>query len=344
MKEYLTAISKSEGNNTYLKKSRLFSPRAVSNVIHKENRVMAKKKNMSALAVILTPMLLTLYLISGIEPIYAQNLDLTIWIYHSGSGESKICLDSKGYPEKCEVYNLFDEENPFAIRYEVEDPKMGKEFTVCFEMEKAEEDECKTFEFEEDTQEIDVNLPDFNKFSDNTESIQSGPKEGVDQSSRDNILIYKNSQHGIEINYPVNFEVVQGDQEPTDRVEYIATFFQPFQSVNDIFQEYYAIISDPISYDRSLEEYLIETIKGYENSFDNYKTIESSTNVIVAGQPGYQLIYSYRGLEPNSERKVLETGTIINGEVYYLEYEAEETVFEKNLAQVTALLTTFQVS
>jgi hypothetical protein len=292
MKKYLTAIGISEYNKTCSKKLKLFSPHVDSNVIYKRDQVIAMKKEIHVLAVILFPLLLTLCLISGIEPIHAQNLDLTIWIHHSEFGESKICLDSKGYPEKCEVYNLFDEESPFVIRYEVEDPKVGKEFTVCYEMEKTDKDDCKTFEFKEDTQSIDVHLSGFNNFSDNGEFLQSDTKDGVDQSSIENTLTFKNTMHGIKINYPVNFEVIQGDQETTDRVEYVASFFQPFQNVNDQFQEYYAIISDPIPYDRSLEEYLIETIKGYEGAYDNYKTIESSTNVIVSGQPGYQLIYS----------------------------------------------------
>ncbi len=271
-------------------------------------------------------------------------MDLTIWIYHSDTGEAKICLDSNGYPEKCKVYSLLEEENPFAIRYEVEDPTTGKEFTVCYEIQKTDKDECKSFEFGENSQDIEVYLSGFDNISDDAETQQPAPKDGVDQSSNKNILTFKDTQRGIDINYPANFEVIEGDSVTTDRVEYIASFLQPFQDMDDQFQEYYAIILDPIPYDRNLEEYLVETIKGYEGTYDNYKTIESSTNVIISGQPGYELIYSYMGEEPNTERKVLETGTIVDDKVYYIEYEAESTQFENNLPQVTALISSLQIN
>ncbi len=286
---------------------------------------------------------LSFYSIYGYQTVDAKDSDLDLWIYHSGEGTAKVCLSSSGYEKDCNVYELGVEISPIIVPYEIEDPKPGKEFKVCYDIEDTDIEDCNIYEFEADYQKINLYLPNYNS-KDTGSPDQIGSSVGLTHDDAPDIYTYGNSTYGVKIDYPANFEKSELDYNPDDRVIDIVTFFQPFQDANDAVQEYYGILLDPIPYTRSLDEYLVETIKGYQDSFDDYKTIASSTDATLGGHPAYKLIYSYKGTDPNALMKVLETGSIVNGKkVYYAEYVAEAKEFEKNLSDMESLINSFQI-
>ena len=151
---------------------------------------------------------------------------------------------------------------------------------------------------------------------------------------------YKGPQHEIQIKYPPIFEKVDGDLDNNTDVIEIVTFDRLQESRNTS-EEYYGIGLNLIRNQPNLQEYLVETIKDYEY-FDGYKTLENTTNATLSGQPAYKLVYSYNK-ENGTKIKALEIGIIYEGMVYFIEYSAETTQYEKNISQILSYINTFRI-
>jgi hypothetical protein len=100
---------------------------------------------------------------------------------------------------------------------------------------------------------------------------------------------------------------------------------------------------DPLPYHRNLNEYLIETIKDYSVAYSNFIEIESNTNSYLSGHNAYKLIYTYTETNSDMKMKAMEIGTIVDNKVYYIEYQAEESEFDKYLSNIDYWINSFQI-
>ena len=71
----------------------------------------------------------------------------------------------------------------------------------------------------------------------------------------------------------------------------------------------------------TLQEYSYITINSYRSYFKHFDLLSSNSSGIISGHPAYSLLGAYD--DPSGPRKVLETGTIIDGRVYILQYEVD---------------------
>lgn len=88
---------------------------------------------------------------------------LNIIVSHGGSGEIELCVESDGYEDPCDDFNLSEWPDPFRYILDVEDPEAGHDFSVCYEVQDSDSDSrtCREFEFTgSDEQTIDVYIPD----------------------------------------------------------------------------------------------------------------------------------------------------------------------------------------
>jgi hypothetical protein len=90
--------------------------------------------------------------------IYAQAL--TILVSHGGSGDLELCVESNGYEDQCDDFNLSEYNNPFEYVLEVEDPDQGHNFQVCYEIRDTNAKDCRNFEFTGSSQQtVNVEIP-----------------------------------------------------------------------------------------------------------------------------------------------------------------------------------------
>ena len=142
--------------------------------------------------------------------------------------------------------------------------------------------------------------------------------------------------------YPSNWLKGLGNSSTNDRYEFVAAFFSPLESGSDSYQECVQIIIDNSSgLDVNLAEYMIEKIDLTRDSYMNFDLLASTTiNAWLAGNPAYILLYKYS--DPISGiLQVMETGTIISGKGYYVQYFAESEKYSSYLPTIQTMIDSF---
>ena len=155
-------------------------------------------------------------------------------------------------------------------------------------------------------------------------------------------LTYENATYGIKTQYPSNWLEGVGNSSTNNRYEVVAAFFSPLESSPDRYQECVQIVIDnSIGLDVTLAEYMIEKIDLTRESYSDFDLLGSSTiNVALAGNPAYILEYKYS--DPISGiLKVMETGTIISGKGYYVQYFAESEKYSSYLPTIQTMTDSF---
>ena len=142
--------------------------------------------------------------------------------------------------------------------------------------------------------------------------------------------------------YPSNWLEGVGNSSTNNRYEVVAAFFSPLESSSDIYQECVQIVIDNSNgLDANLGEYMIEKIDLTRESYSNFDLLASNTiNVWFAGNPAYILLYKYS--DPISGiLKVMETGTMISGQGYYVQYFAESEKYSSYLPTLQTMFDSF---
>lgn len=79
-----------------------------------------------------------------------ENSELNILVSHPQTGTLEICIDSKGYEDLCDEFDLQEFMNPFTYSVDVEDPEEGKTFEVCHTLDNDDQKTCEKFRFSGD--------------------------------------------------------------------------------------------------------------------------------------------------------------------------------------------------
>jgi hypothetical protein len=89
---------------------------------------------------------------------------------------------------------------------------------------------------------------------------------------------------------------------------------------------------------------MIDKIDLTRESYVNFDLLPSNTiNVWLAGNPAYILEYKYS--DPISGiLKVMETGTIISGKGYYVQYFAESEKYSSYLPTIQTMIDSFTLN
>ena len=155
-------------------------------------------------------------------------------------------------------------------------------------------------------------------------------------------LTYENATYGIKMQYPSNWLEGASNSGTNNRYEVVAAFFSPLESSSDRYQECIQIVIDnSIGLDVNLAEYMIEKIDLTRESYSDFDLLASNTiNVWLADNPAYILEYKYS--DPISGiLQVMETGTLISGKGYYVQYFAESEKYSSYLPTIQTMIDSF---
>jgi eukaryotic-like serine/threonine-protein kinase len=155
-------------------------------------------------------------------------------------------------------------------------------------------------------------------------------------------LTYENTTYGIKMQYPSDWLKGAGTSSTNNRYEVVAAFFSPLESSSDGYQECVQIVIDNSNgLNVNLAEYMIEKIDLIRESYIDFDLLASDTiNVWLAGNPAYILLYKYS--DPISGiLEVMETGTIIRGKGYYIQYFAESAKYSNYLPTIQTMIDSF---
>lgn len=154
-----------------------------------------------------------------------------------------------------------------------------------------------------------------------------------------NEIAYRNPQYGIFLLFPSNWTFsTSGLPEYTQ----VAAFYAPLQNVSDPVPARFTITVMSYQQNVSLKEFTNTTLSSL-NETQQIK-ISSSNPTTLAGQPGYQVVFSTL---PNIGNpisfEIMHSWTAIGNKVYVFQYSAESSKFDTYLPTVTQILKSLRI-
>jgi len=171
------------------------------------------------------------------------------------------------------------------------------------------------------------------------------------QIKQDNsFLTYENPAHRIRIQYPSNWQISEKDIFPYDDTTTIVDFIKdPNSFSGDMLISVYNLTADTraLSIPKLLDNIISSYNKYYYNDFKLMDV--NTTNITVAGNPAYKLVWTDRIAWPDilGKRYIIETmqvGTIIGNRLYLLQYYAGLEKYSNNLPIVQRMINSFQIT
>jgi hypothetical protein len=149
------------------------------------------------------------------------------------------------------------------------------------------------------------------------------------------------------VQYPEGWDHEDGDPY----ISYnIVTFFAPSGRLSGPYPGAMNVNLDPITnVSMTLEQYAQEIIDSYKRDLVDFQLVENVTTTTTLGSddganPAYKFTYTERiPEEDNIVLKTMEIGTIVGNKVYFIQYFAEESLYQKHLPTVEKMVDTLQI-
>lgn len=166
---------------------------------------------------------------------------------------------------------------------------------------------------------------------------------------------YENLDYGVNLQYPNNWIKFDGDIAPGDFVTNIVTFKAPFDSTDEEIEKgensekqlrghqniRFAIYHPPvplINTQHDLDLYLQEQLVSYGTDKNEQILDYTSRNVTLGGEdhPAFKVHLTFE--TGKYEMEQLRLGTIIDGNVYYIDYTVFPENYESNFSTFQQML------
>jgi hypothetical protein len=164
-------------------------------------------------------------------------------------------------------------------------------------------------------------------------------ESNVTNGTTPNEIAYRNPQYGIFMLFPSNWTFsTSGLPEYTQ----VAGFYAPLQNLSDPVPARFTITVMSYQQNVSLKDFTNMTLSSL-NETQQIK-ISSSNPTTLAGQPGYQVIFSTL---PNMGNpisfEIMHSWTAIGNKVYVFQYSVESSKFDTYLPTVTQILKSLRI-
>ena len=151
------------------------------------------------------------------------------------------------------------------------------------------------------------------------------------------LLTYQNSTFGIKIDYPKNWELEEYVDSPP-------AFFSPES------KDYVSVSVDIEDYSNkqidNIDKVLQDSIEYYTEdpeSYPEFNLLSSTTNKTLDGFPSYMFEAEYQDSE-DGKTMILETGTLEDDIIYYIEYSASPTQYDHYLPIIQTMVKSLEIS
>jgi hypothetical protein len=198
----------------------------------------------------------------------------------------------------------------------------------------------------------------FSTPSNNNNSLQNTTTISKEQSNK--LKPYTNSTHGIKIQYPSDWKLVERGDNGYHMLNVIVEFLQPSQnnyynpnisashnSLRLSVQDYSAFQDKQNNNSNNMTGNQLQNIGNHRigsigitcPGFDLRSYIRNAT---LAGSPAYQISFEYSYLDHN--KKSTEIWTIKDNKVYIIDYVANEKVYDITLPVVRKMIESFKIT
>ena len=158
-------------------------------------------------------------------------------------------------------------------------------------------------------------------------------------NSSSNEVIYRNPQHGLFMLFPSNWTFsTSGLPQYTQ----VAAFYAPLQNLSDLIPARFTITVMSYQQNVSLKEFTNMTLSSLNET--NQVKILNSNPTTLAGQPGYQVVFStLPNMGSPVSFKIMHSWTAINNKIYVFEYGVESSKFNTYLPTVNQMLDSLKI-
>ena len=164
-------------------------------------------------------------------------------------------------------------------------------------------------------------------------------ESNVTNGTTPNEIAYRNPQYGIFMLFPSNWTFsTSGLPEYTQ----VAGFYAPLQNLSDPIPARFTITVMSYQQNVSLKDFTNMTLSSL-NETQQIK-ISSSNPTTLAGQPGYQVIFStLPNMGDPISFEIMHSWTAIGNKVYVFQYSVESSKFDTYLPTVTQILKSLRI-
>lgn len=180
----------------------------------------------------------------------------------------------------------------------------------------------------------------------------------ISQEKSNNLTPYFNSIHGIKVQYPSNWKLVERGNNDYHNLNIIAEFLQPNQN------NYY---NPNISASHNSLRISVENYSAFADKQDMTNTTANELqnignhrlgaigiscpgfdlksyvrNATLAGSQAYEIYFDYSYLDNN--KKALEIWTVKDNKVYIVDYVAYEQVYDMTVPVVHKMIESFEIT
>lgn len=164
-------------------------------------------------------------------------------------------------------------------------------------------------------------------------------ESNVTNGTTPNEIAYRNPQYGIFMLFPSNWTFsTSGLPEYTQ----VAGFYAPLQNLSDPIPARFTITVMSYQQNVSLKDFTNMTLSSLNET--QQINISSSNPTTLAGQPGYQVVFSTL---PNMGNpisfEIMHSWTAIGNKVYVFQYSVESSKFDTYLPTVTQILKSLRI-
>jgi len=152
----------------------------------------------------------------------------------------------------------------------------------------------------------------------------------------ENFTLYKNLVYGLQIGYPVNWEMQE------DFLGSIVMFLSPLENDLDIFQENVNIITEDLPDGNiTVDEYVDVSLAQIEALVLDFNLLESKS-LTLNGNPAYKIVYTGSG-DGGEQIEWLQVLTIKDTTAYVITFTAEVGAYSNYESVIDEMINTFEL-
>ena len=151
-------------------------------------------------------------------------------------------------------------------------------------------------------------------------------------------LTYENPTHGIKINYPGDWDVIEDLPAPL-----VVGFISPLEnSLDDIFDNVLISVGDLLS-PMSLDDVTDLFIARNEKNVDNFKIIESNATTL-GGVPAHKIVFTGKPKDSPVDLEMMQVLTVIEKRFYMIQFFAEQGKYSDYLPTIQLMIDSFEIA
>lgn len=156
-------------------------------------------------------------------------------------------------------------------------------------------------------------------------------------SEMNEMLLYENSQHGIELSYPADWTA----QEPEpNNAGIIVGFLAPEEDIDNpavyLLVQYEEL---PAGQDVTLEQYSQAALRMLRDAVPDLEILTES-NVTIGETPGHAIVYNLES--ENITFRVMKAWTVIGEDAYVFTYNAPNELYDRFAADAADMIDSFK--